>query len=76
MYERKVPPTLHVSIKFVVIVMAKDVSQLASVAMLPPRLLMLTGRISDIMSHGMAPIPNEKVMTKDTIPTREIIVKM
>jgi hypothetical protein len=27
------------------IVMAKDISQLASVAMLPPRLLMLTGRI-------------------------------
>jgi hypothetical protein len=39
------PPTLQVSIKFAVIVIAKDVSQAASVAKLPPRLLMLTGRI-------------------------------
>jgi len=71
-----VPPTLQVSIKFAVIVIANDVNQAASVAKLPPRLLMLTGRISDIISQGMAPIPKEKAMTKATRATKEIILKM
>lgn len=39
------PPALQLSNKFAVIVIPKDVSQLASVAKLPARLLMLTGRI-------------------------------
>ena len=111
------PPALQLSSKFAVIVIPKDVNQLASVAKLPARLLMLTGRIwqnakfeisltdclrhlaestcsritlwivllsqnqnlgkrqlmcyisyairyctSDIMIHGMAPMPKEKAM--------------
>ena len=39
------PPALQLSSKFAVIVIPKEVSQLASVAKLPDRLLMLTGRI-------------------------------
>jgi hypothetical protein len=111
------PPALQLISKFAVIVIPKDVNQLARVAKLPARLLMLTGRIykrqsfevslqiayslclralalelwiwtvlfsgdlklgerhlvrylcyalryhtSDIMIHGMAPIPKEKAM--------------
>jgi hypothetical protein len=40
-----IPPALQLSSKFAVIVIPKDVNQLASVAKLPARLLMLTGRI-------------------------------
>jgi hypothetical protein len=39
------PPALQLSSRFAVIVIPKEVSQLASVAKLPARLLMLTGRI-------------------------------
>jgi hypothetical protein len=39
------PPALQLSSKFAVIVIPKEVSQLASVAKLPARLLILTGRI-------------------------------
>lgn len=41
----KEPPVLHVKSKFAVIVTTKDINQLAKVATLPARLLMLTGII-------------------------------
>lgn len=43
--ERNQPPVLQLNRRFAVIVIANDVNQLASVATLPARLLMLTGRI-------------------------------
>jgi hypothetical protein len=39
------PPALQLSSRFAVMVTAKDVSMLASVAKLPAKLLMPTGRI-------------------------------
>jgi hypothetical protein len=48
------PPALHLINKFSVIVIPKDVNQLARVAKLPARLLMLTGRIYKMQSFEVS----------------------
>jgi hypothetical protein len=61
--ERKEPPLLQANSKFAVMVINQEKNQLARVAILPAKPFMFTGRISDIMSHGIGPIPNEKKTT-------------
>jgi len=59
-YSANVPTELHSKSKLIVIVTAQERDQFAKVAKLPAIPLTLIGSISDIIIHGMAPIPREK----------------
>lgn len=72
----KVPPLLQVKSKFAVMVTTKEKNQLERVATLPARPFILIGRISDIITQGMGPIPREKPTTIATTPTTAKILIM
>ena len=66
---KNVPSELHSIRKLNEYETIQEPNQLTTVTMLPAKPLTLIGNISDIITHGMPPMPNEKDPVKTSIPT-------